>query len=105
MESTKPQFSGSRRTKAGIALAENRETDEDLLVIDNWRSSHALPLQTIKMLLKNRAKSVDSSAVVAQRLKRLPSIRAKLKRETMRLQQMQDLGGCRAIVKDMGAVR
>jgi ppGpp synthetase/RelA/SpoT-type nucleotidyltranferase len=105
MEWTKPQYSGTRRTKAGIALAQDRETEEDLSVIDNWRSSHALPLQTIKMLLKIRAKSVDSSAVVAQRLKRLPSIRAKLKRETMRLQQMQDLGGCRAIVKDMGAVR
>jgi ppGpp synthetase/RelA/SpoT-type nucleotidyltranferase len=105
MEWTKPQFSGTRRTKAGVALAHDCETEEDLSVIDNWRSSHALPLQTIKMLLKNRAKSVDNTAVVAQRLKRLPSIRAKLKRETMRLQQMQDLGGCRAIVKDMGAVR
>jgi ppGpp synthetase/RelA/SpoT-type nucleotidyltranferase len=105
MEWTKPKFSGTRRTKAGVALAHDRETDEDLSVIDNWRSSHALPLQTIKMLLKNRANRVDGTAVVAQRLKRLPSIRAKLKRETMRLQQMQDLGGCRAIVKDMGAVR
>jgi ppGpp synthetase/RelA/SpoT-type nucleotidyltranferase len=74
-------------------------------VIDNGRSSHALPLQTIKMLLKNRAKSADSAGVVAQRLKRLPSIRSKLQRETMRLQQMQDLGGCRAIVRDMAAVR
>ena len=105
MEWTKPKFSGTRRTKAGQALARDAETEDDLLVIDNWRSSHALPLQTIKMLLKKRAKSVDSGAVVAQRLKRLPSIRAKLKRETMRLQQMQDLGGCRAIVKDMSAVR
>lgn len=102
---TTPAYSGTRRTKAGIALARDIESDEDLEVIDNWRSSHAVPLQTIKMLLKSRAKSVDSTAVVAQRLKRLPSIRSKLKRETMRLQQMQDFGGCRAIVKDMLAVR
>jgi ppGpp synthetase/RelA/SpoT-type nucleotidyltranferase len=88
-----------------MALARDAETEEDLLVIDNWRSSHALPLQTIKMLLKNRAKAVDSAGIVAQRLKRLPSIRSKLKRESIRLQQMQDLGGCRAIVKDMAAVR
>jgi ppGpp synthetase/RelA/SpoT-type nucleotidyltranferase len=104
MEWTKPQFSGTQRTKAGSALSRDLETDADLVVIDNWRSSHALPLQTIKMMLKGRAKSVDQTAVVAQRLKRLPSIRSKLKRETMRLQQMQDLGGCRAILKDLAAV-
>jgi ppGpp synthetase/RelA/SpoT-type nucleotidyltranferase len=102
---TKPTYSGTRRTKAGLALAGNRETPEDLIVIDNWRSSHAPPLQTIKMLLKRRAKSVDADATVAQRLKRLSSIRAKLQRESIRLQQMQDLGGCRAIVKNMASLR
>jgi ppGpp synthetase/RelA/SpoT-type nucleotidyltranferase len=101
---TEPKFSGTRRTKAGKALAAGVETAEDLEVIDNWRSAHSQPLQTIKMLLKGRAKAVDKDAIVAQRLKRLPSIRAKLKRESLRLQQMQDLGGCRAIVKDMPAL-
>jgi len=98
---THPGYSGSRRTRAGIALAGGTESEDDLVVIDNWRSSHGLPLQTIKMMLKGRAKGVDPNAVIAQRLKRLPSIRAKLKRESMRLQQMQDLGGCRAIVSNM----
>lgn len=102
---TEPKFSGTRRTKAGIALAKGVTTDEDLEVIDNWRSSHSQPLQTIKMMLKGRAKNVDEKAVVAQRLKRLPSIRAKLQRETLRLQQMQDLGGCRAIMTNMEAVK
>jgi ppGpp synthetase/RelA/SpoT-type nucleotidyltranferase len=105
MKWTEPRYSGTRRTKAGVALAKGTETEEDLAVIDNWRSSHALPLQTIKMMLKGRAKSIDANAVVAQRLKRLPSIRTKLQRETMRLQQMQDLGGCRAIVRDMKALK
>lgn len=100
-----PKFSGTRRTKAGVALAREVETDEDLEVINNWRSSHSQPLQTIKMMLKGRAKRVDEHALIAQRLKRLSSIRSKLKRETMRLQQMQDLGGCRAVVKDMTALR
>jgi ppGpp synthetase/RelA/SpoT-type nucleotidyltranferase len=105
MKWTEPTYSGTRRTKAGVALAKGIETPEDLAVIDNWRSSHALPLQTIKMMLKGRATSIDQTAVVAQRLKRLPSIRAKLQRETMRLQQMQDLGGCRAIVRDMKVLK
>lgn len=56
------------------------------------------------MLLKGRAKKIDKTAVIAQRLKRLPSIRAKLQREPMRLPQMQDIGGCRAIVKDTAAL-
>jgi ppGpp synthetase/RelA/SpoT-type nucleotidyltranferase len=89
---------------AGEALARGVETPEDLAVIDNWRSSHSAPLQTIKMLLKGRAKKIDKAAVIAQRLKRLPSIRAKLQREPMRFPQMQDIGGCRAIVKDMTAL-
>src|SRR3984957_20076749 len=103
MEWTKPAYSGTRRTRAGIALSRGIATDEDLSVIDNWRSSHALPLQTIKMMLKGRALSVDDTAVVAQRLKRLPSIRAKLNRGPMRLQKMQDLGVSRALLPTVTA--
>ncbi len=101
---TTPKYSNTRRTSAGEALARGVETPDDLAVIDNWRSSHSAPLQIIKMLLKGRAKKIDKAAVIAQRLKRLPSIRAKLQREPMRLPQMQDIGGCRAIVKDMTAL-
>ena len=68
-------------------------------VASNWRSSHRCPLQSIKMTLKQRAVAVDPLAVVAQRLKRMESIIDKLRREPrMKLSQMQDLGGCRAIV-------
>lgn len=42
---------------------------------------------------------VAGNSLVAQRIKRLYSIRHKLKRfPTMRLTQIQDIGGCRAIV-------
>jgi len=67
------------------------------------------------MTLRNRALEVDSHAAVAQRLKRLPSIEAKLKRSRpsaaepdrprMLLTQMQDVGGCRAILKEIKEVR
>ncbi|MFC1749664.1 RelA/SpoT domain-containing protein [Pseudomonadota bacterium] len=70
-----------------------------MTAINNWRKSHAYPLQAIKMTLKGRARRVDTKAVVAQRLKRLTSIHGKLSRfPHMKLSQMQDIGGCRAVV-------
>lgn len=73
-----------------------------LAIINNWRSSHAFPLQVFKMTLLRRAKRIDKKAIVAQRLKRLPSIALKLERfKDMRLAQMQDLGGCRAVVSSI----
>jgi ppGpp synthetase/RelA/SpoT-type nucleotidyltranferase len=68
-------------------------------VINNWRSSHSYPLQVIKMTLLTRAKRLDKQAIIAQRLKRLASISLKLRRnENMKLSQMHDLGGCRAVL-------
>jgi ppGpp synthetase/RelA/SpoT-type nucleotidyltranferase len=72
---------------------------EVLDIINNWRSSHNFPLNTFHIWLKRRAKLIDPNAVTAQRIKRLASIEAKLIRfPTMTLSQMQDIGGCRAIV-------
>ena len=56
-------------------------------------------------MLRRHAIGVDPSAVIAQRLKRFPSIEKKLRRfPTMQLHSMQDLGGCRAIVAGVGEV-
>ncbi|MDR5729146.1 MAG: RelA/SpoT domain-containing protein [Terriglobia bacterium] len=71
-------------------------------VIQNWRSSHAMPLLVFRGHLAKRAEKLDSNAIIAQRLKRFSSIMHKLSREShMKLSQMQDLGGCRAIVTDI----
>jgi hypothetical protein len=73
--------------------------------ISNWRSSHSFPLNTFTVGLKRRAKDADPDALVAQRIKRLSSIAAKLDRfPTMQLSQMQDIGGCRAIVATISDV-
>jgi len=64
-----------------------------LAVASNWRAAHHFPMNTFYMTLKRRATSVDSGAVVAQRIKRLESILIKLKRQpTMVLTQVQDIG-------------
>jgi ppGpp synthetase/RelA/SpoT-type nucleotidyltranferase len=79
---------------------------DDLPKINNWRAALAHPLNTFQMNLRRSATRVDSEALIAQRTKRLVSIEAKLKRfPKMKLSQMQDIGGCRAVVKSVAAVR
>ena len=74
-------------------------------VVQNWRAAHAMPLLTFRMGLSQRAKRVEPNVIIAQRLKRLSSVMNKLEREpTMKLSQMQDLGGCRAIMSNIQAV-
>jgi ppGpp synthetase/RelA/SpoT-type nucleotidyltranferase len=78
-------------------------------VVNNWRSIHGCPLQTIKMTLARRAHSIDQSAVVSQRTKRIPAILLKLGEnhragKEMKLSQMQDIGGCRSILRNVTQV-
>lgn len=100
------EYSKGQIDRAGEALITlpfgNPVRDSALTVINNWRSCHAYPLQIIKMTLLTRAKKIDSKALVAQRLKRLPSIALKLKQNPqMKLSQMQDIGGCRAVLRNV----
>jgi ppGpp synthetase/RelA/SpoT-type nucleotidyltranferase len=75
-------------------------------VINNWRASHNYPLNTFQINLRTSAKRVDNDALVAQRIKRLISIGAKLEqRPMMKLSQMQDIGGCRAVLSSVDDVR
>lgn len=113
MKFSKPEYSLGRVDAAGRALANSvgspmqEISPEDLDVIKNWRASHHFPLQIIKMMLKGRAKRIDASALVSQRMKRLPSIQNKLVRSqssTMRFSQMQDIGGCRAVLSNINGV-
>lgn len=93
--------------RAGRILIDSTQSGTDAFrwaidVINSWRVAHSYPLNAIAMNLQNRAGRRDVYAVVARRLKRLPSIEAKLRRfKSMRLLQMQDIGGCRAVLKDI----
>lgn len=101
-----PEYSKSRVDKAGRAIA---KADEHAMVrldarsvVNNWRSSHRFPLNTMQMTLRKYATSVDPSALVWQRLKRFSSVKEKLRRKRgMALSRMQDVGGCRAVVDDV----
>jgi Region found in RelA / SpoT proteins len=56
--------------------------------------------------LRRYAREVSTKPLLAQRLKRVPSIVEKLRRfPTMNLSRMQDVGGCRAVLKSVAEVR
>src|SRR5687767_3478703 len=104
-----PQYERQQVNRAGrIRLDETAspEARESVLgIINNWRSSHSFPLNTFQMTLRERARKADSQALIAQRLKRLTAIEAKLRRfSDMKLSAMQDIGGCRAVLRDVRRV-
>lgn len=76
-----------------------------LAVINNWRAAHAYPLNTFQITLRHRARKIERQVIIAQRAKRLDSIHRKLiAKPTMRMTQMQDIAGCRAVFTRLGQV-
>jgi ppGpp synthetase/RelA/SpoT-type nucleotidyltranferase len=112
-----PEYSLVEVDKAGLVLAKRKpaepvfahfdvEMGHALSVINNFRSSHNFPLNTFQIGLRRRAKQIDATSLVAQRIKRLPSIRHKLRimHKWITLSQMQDIGGCRAVLTNVANV-
>ena len=106
-----PSFSRAEVDRAGRLLAQNGVAADPLVighaldVINNWRSSHSFPLNTLQMALRQRSASICEAPIVAQRLKRVPSIFGKLRRfPKMKLSRMQDVGGARAVLPAMAEV-
>lgn len=108
MEWTKLKYTKSQINKAGKILT-TIDSSQPLYgmamdILGNWRSSHSFPLQIFAVRLKRIAKQTDQGALVVRRLKRISSILKKLKRgqtSTMKMSQMQDVGGCRAVLQDV----
>lgn len=103
MEWAEPENSISQVKKAGKILVSPsplwEDFEEALDIINNWRASHQYPLNIFTDGLRKRSRIIDNNRIVAQRIKRLSSIDLKLRlKNTMKLNQMQDIGGCRAIV-------
>lgn len=68
--------------------------------IDAWRQTHAYPLALVTPGLRNWvAQETAGPLIVGQRLKRFDRILSKLQRfPTMRLSQVEDIAGCRAVL-------
>ena len=115
MQFAQRRFGKGEIDRAGQILVEWWTTPEASLddepynnaywIVQNWRDCHAFPLVVFQRMLRKRAREIDPKATIAKRIKRLPSVMNKLDREgQMKLSQMQDLGGCRAIVADIVSV-
>jgi hypothetical protein len=109
MASVRPEYTREEINKAARAYIDPATRPEDremaLAAINNWRSSHSYPLNALQITLRQRAAKIDIDPTVAQRIKRLPSIRHKLERfPKMKLSQMQDIGGCRAVLSSVAQV-
>lgn len=64
-----------------------------------WRGSFQVPLTKVAAGLRQFVKSESTQIIVAQRLKRLPTIIEKLSRlPDSQLARMEDIGGCRAVL-------
>ncbi len=75
---------------------DDKEWVEAFELASQWRATHAGPLRTFR---NNLGRRVGRRGIVAQRLKRMPTIISKLGRLSwLKLSRMQDIGGCRAIV-------
>ncbi|HEV2790064.1 MAG TPA: RelA/SpoT domain-containing protein [Solirubrobacterales bacterium] len=92
-------------------VAEGKQTAEEqreelfgaLEVIEWWRGEHAKSLSRVAASLRYYAAEVGKP-LVAQRLKRIPTIAGKLGREPgMKLARMGDIGGVRAVVPDQNS--
>ncbi|MDR2914309.1 MAG: RelA/SpoT domain-containing protein [Tannerella sp.] len=74
-------------------------------IFDEWRSSYAYPLLSMRIYMREKALKIEPSSIVSQRLKRKESIFNKIERmNSMRASRMQDIGGCRVVFKNIDSV-
>lgn len=102
---TKPTKAQLKR--AGDAVRQGVVGPEVFELLKNWRNLHSLPLSMLQSSIKSKLRRLPDvkDLLIAQRLKRMPSIVSKLKRfDTMQVARMQDIGGLRIIGKNISDV-
>lgn len=104
-----PTESKKNINKAGQILTQKHTSFDDLNwalnLANQWRACHAYPINTFQATLRTKLINYPGSPIVAQRLKRMPTIIDKLRRyPNMQLTTMQDIGGIRAIMSDIDDV-
>ena len=87
-------------------ITDSRGVLPALAKVDTWRRTHAYPLRVVSSFVRHYVKKFDQGAVVSSRMKRMESMISKLERNpNMQITTMQDIGGCRAIVKSIANVQ
>lgn len=105
---SKSEINEAGRHLAGMqaGIVSNATIAEAFDKVQAWRASHLHPTRVVNFLVRQKAKEIDSSALVYRRLKRMESIISKLKRSPKGTQitTMQDIGGCRAVLQTLEGV-
>ena len=104
-----PNYSKTVINKAGRSLSSGKLSGkayrDAASIVNAWRTCHAYPINTFNATLRKKTAKFPHT-VVAQRLKRLPTILDKLQRQpNMDLTRMQDIGGVRAIVSNLSQLQ
>lgn len=99
---SKSKVDKSGRFLSGQVRNEWDEAESPFEIIGQYRSSHGFALNSTQNSLRRITEKIINDSLIAQRLKRIPSIIKKIKtRKGLRLTQIQDIGGCRAIVPNI----
>ena len=103
-----PPLSKRAVNRSGEKIADKLADHDDILLVDQWRASHAYVLNTFQIFFKRRIADHDRDIEFAQRLKRRNTIIDKLQRRNEKgdrligdVTSMQDFAGCRLIFSDM----
>lgn len=107
------EFSMKDVRRSGELIAANISwTDESapqileaFRIANSWRDAHAYPMRSVRSQIIAYMRSQGVEGITGARLKRMQAIRRKLRRLPGSLNQLQDLGGCRAILPRMSEVR
>lgn len=101
----KPKYSRTRYDEAGSILSArsaskaNLDQASAIEAVGDWRMSHVFPMEAATIALDQTLQKASTTALTSRRIKRLESVELKLRHNRdMRLTQMQDIGGCRAII-------
>jgi len=93
------ELSKSQVDRLGERLRESAPSDEDLVLLDGFRRSYSDAYEAVIAVIRTQL-FLEPTGRPAKSTR---SIIEKLRRESIRLSQMQDIAGCRFIVPDMVA--
>lgn len=91
------KISNTQIDRLGERLKESIISDDDLRLLDNYRRSFA---EGYEITVDNIRRKLGLNPT-GRPAKSTASIIEKLKRESIRLTQMQDIAGCRLVVPDI----
>jgi putative GTP pyrophosphokinase len=91
------KISNTQIDRLGDRLRSNEVSDADLQLLDDYRLSFAPAYEAVVDVLRSTLKLEPTGRPA----KSTVSIVDKLRRESLRLRQMQDIAGCRVVVDDV----